>query len=81
MLDEDYFSFTIFLGIKLLECENCNLGMHFVDFHHEMFNEPDGKNFLGAYWIFIHDFYLHIVELNLMLNNKTHGSDYNAEHL
>ena len=30
---------------------------------------------------FIHDLYLHIVEINLTLNNKTDGSEYNVENL
>ena len=38
MIDEDYASFTICVGTKLLECEECYLGMHFVDVNHEVFN-------------------------------------------
>ena len=38
-----------------------------------------GKITLVPFENFIHDFYLHIVVLKLTLNNKTHGSDYNAK--
>ena len=53
--------------------------MHFFDVYRDIFNGTDSNNYLGASFSFIHNFYLHIVELKLMLNNKTHGSDYNAE--
>ena len=64
---------------KLIEFEYCYLGIHFVDVHHESFNGPGGNNYLGASCSVIHDFYLHIVALNMTLNNRTHGSEYNAE--
>ena len=79
MLDEDYAAFTICVGTKLLECEDCYLGMRFIDVHRDIFNRYDGKNYLGAYYGFIHDFYLHIMALNMALKKKTHGSKYNAE--
>ena len=44
-----------------------------------MFNGPDGNNYLGTSFIFIHDLYIHIVALKLTLNNNTRGSHYNAE--
>ena len=44
-----------------------------------MFNGPDGKNYLGASWSFIHNLYLNIVALKLTFNNKTHGSEYSAK--
>ena len=55
--------------------------MRFVDVHHDMFNGPDGNNYLGASCTFIHDFYLHIVALNLTLNSKMHSSEYNSKSL
>jgi hypothetical protein len=79
MLDDDYTSFTHCVGTKLRECEDRYFGMRFVDVHHDMFQGPDGNNYLGASCSFIHDFHLHILSLNLTLNNKTHGSEYNAE--
>ena len=53
--------------------------MRFVDVHHDMFNGTDGKNYIDASCSFIHDLYIHIVALKMKLNNKTHGSEYNAE--
>jgi hypothetical protein len=53
--------------------------MRFVDVYHDMFQGSAGNNYLGASCSFIHDFYLHILSLQLTLNNKTHGSEYNAE--
>ena len=44
-----------------------------------MFNWPDINNYLGSSCSFIHDFYLNIVALKLMMNNKAHGSEYNVE--
>ena len=79
MIDEYYADFTICVGTNILECEDCYLGMHFVDVHHDMFNWPDGNNYIGASWSFIYDFYLHIVSLKLTLNKKTPDSEYNAE--
>ena len=52
--------------------------MHFFDVHHDVFNGPDGNNFLCASCILIHSFYLHIVSLKMTLNNKMYGSEYNA---
>jgi hypothetical protein len=79
MLDEDYNAFTHCVGTKLHECEDRYLGMRFFDVHYDMFQGPDGKNYLGTSHSFIHDFYLHILSLQLTLNKKTHGSEYNAE--
>ena len=79
MLDDDNTSFTHYVGTKLRDCEERYLGMRFVDVHHDMFQGPDGNNYLGASCSFIHDFHLHILSLNLTLNNKSHGSEYNAE--
>jgi hypothetical protein len=53
--------------------------MHFVEVYHGMLQGPDGNNYLGASCSSIHDFYLHILSLQLTLNNKTHGSEYNTE--
>ena len=44
-----------------------------------MFNGNDSNNYLGTSCSVIHDFYLHIVALNMTLNNRTHGSEYNSE--
>ena len=79
MLGEDYTAFTICVGTKLLEYEDCYLGMRFFNFHHEMFNGTGGNNYLGASCSFIHDLYLHIVKLKLKFNKKTYGSEYIAE--
>ena len=79
MPDEDYNAFIICFGTKILECEDCYLGIWFVDVHHDMFNRTDGNNYLGDYFIFIHNFYLYIVALKLTLNNKNHGSEYYTE--
>ena len=81
MLDEDYADFTICVLTKLIEFEYCYLGMLFVNVHYEMFKGTDGENFPGASFSFIHDFYMHIVALKLILNNMTHGSEYNAKSL
>ena len=78
LLDGEYTSFAKSVGDKLRECESHYLGMRFVDVHHDMFQGPDGNNYLGASCSFIHNFELHIVALKLELNNKTHGSEYNA---
>ena len=64
---------TSFLNVKTVTWE-CT----FIDIYHGMFNGPDGKNYLGASCSFIHNLYLNIVALNLTLNNKTHGSEYNS---
>jgi hypothetical protein len=79
LFDEDYTGFTHFVGTKLRECEYHYLGMRFVGVNHHIFQGPGGNHYLGASCSFIHDFYLHILYLHLAFNNKTHGSEHNAE--
>ena len=76
--DEDCAAFTVCVGTTILECEDFYLGMRFFNVNHDVFNGTSGNNYLGAFCSFIHDSYLNIVALKLMLNNKTHGSEYNA---
>ena len=52
---------------------------NFLNFHHDIFNGPDGNNYIGYSFSFIHDLYLSIVALKMTLNNKMYGSEYNAE--
>ena len=51
------------------------MGILFVDVYCYIFNGPGGNNYIGASFSSIHDLYLHIVALNMTLNNKTHGSE------
>ena len=80
MLDEYYSAFAICVGTKLLEYEEFYLGMRFFDVHHDMLNEPDGKSYPGVYCSFIHEFYLHILALNITLNKNTLEDGFTSDY-